>query len=142
MILNATTLHILRDQLRVWGVMTAPALALGVRVSDLEAEISRDPELKAEVDECLSNHADSLYMMAMTRAQQGRDTMLVKLLEARVPQQFDAKRRNAEIEKKGRPPGLRVRSFEDADDVTDVTDVEEKKPSPPAEPLQIGFEPF
>ena len=136
MILNATTLHILRDQLRVWGVMTAPALALGVRVSDLEAEISRDPELKAEVDECLSNHADSLYMMAMTRAQQGSDTMLVKLLEARRAKEFDAKARNADTAARGKPTGLLVRSFDD------VTDVEEKKPTPPAEPLAIGYEPF
>ena len=110
MILNATTLHILRDQLRVWGVMTAPALALGVRVSDLEAEISRDPELKAEVDECLSNHADSLYMMAMTRAQQGSDTMLVKLLEARRARLRRPRARAHRLLRRlflphGRPPG-------------------------------------
>ena len=140
--LDPTSMQIVRDTLRTWGVLSMAADALGCRLGDLKAAIARDPDLQAEVDEALEAHADALYAKAVQRgAMGGSDAMLGRLLEARRPKEFDPKARNAEAAARGKPTGLRLRTFE-ADENGEVVDATPKEPTPPAEPLRIGWVPI
>lgn len=140
--LSPTEIQIVRDTLRTWGVLSMAADAIGRRLGDLKAAIARDPDLQAEVDEALETHRDALYAKAVQRGAMGNsDAMLGRLLEAQLPKMFDPKARNAEAAARGKPTGLRLRTFE-ADESGEVVDATPKEPAPPAEPLRIGWVPI
>lgn len=138
-------MQILREQVAHWGTLTAAANAMGWLPRDLKAAVARDADLAAEVEEALEEHKDALYMRAVQRGAHGQsDALLVKLLEAKLPEQFDPKARNTIATAKNKPTGVTLRRFEEtADgkvvDVEDATIVEPAKPAPPAQPLRIGF---
>lgn len=140
--LTAQDMQTIRDTLRTWGVLSMASAALGCRLGDLKAAIARDPDLQAEVNEALEEHNEALYAKAVQRgAMGGSDALLGRLLEAKMPKLFDPKARNAEAAARGKPTGLRLRTFE-ADENGDVVDATPKEPTPPAEPLRIGWVPI
>lgn len=141
--LTPTDMQIVRDTVRQWGVLSMAAAALGCRTGDLKAAIARDPDLEAEVAEALEDHKEALYAKAVQRGAFGSsDAILGRLLEAQMPKMFDQKARNADAAAKGKPTGLRLRTFEETNgEVVDVT-AKPQEPKDPPEPLRIGFVPI
>ena len=142
--LTPQDVQVVRETVRTWGVLSMAADALGCRARDLKAAIARDPDLQAEVDEAMEEHKEALYDTAVKRGVNGgSDAMLGKLLEARLPEQFDSKTRNQALTAKGKPTGVTLRRFEETADGS-VVDAEVKCESAapaakPAEPLRLGF---